>query len=180
MKLLLKEDVEGLGNLGDEVEVKDGFGRNYLIPQGKAILATTWNVKELNHQKGIVQARLRKAKVVAEEKAGQIANVPCVIRKKAGENGKLFGSVTAQEIVEILRGQGVEVDRRKLVLPDAIKALGDFKVNLKLHPQVTVAIKVSVIAEEEEKKSEDAPEGDVAQESAPGVEGESASSAEAS
>ena len=150
MKLLLKEDVENLGNCGDEVEVKGGYGRNYLIPQGKAILATPKNVKQFAHQRNIVQSKLNKLIKAAGVIAGEIGKVSCSVKKKVGEQGKLFGSVTAQNIHDLLREKGVEIDKRKIQLDEPIKTLGDFKIPVKLHPQVTAEISLSVVAEEED------------------------------
>ncbi len=163
MKLLLKEDVQGLGNCGDEVEVKDGFGRNFLIPNGKALLATPKNLKQFNHQKSIVQGRLKKIKVGADAQALEIAKAICTFKKKAGDNGKLFGTVTTQEISESLRGQGIELDRRKIQLKEPIKSLGEFEVSVKLHPEVTATIKITVVAEE--PIAEKTPEAEKAPES---------------
>ena len=148
MKLLLKEDVTGLGFCGDEVEVKDGYGRNFLIPNGKALLATPKNLKQFKHQKSIVNGRLKKVKAVADALAQEIGKVTCTLKKKVGDQGKLFGSVTTQEISESLRAQGVELDRRKIQLGDPIKSPGDFEVSVKLHPDVTAKIKVIVMQEE--------------------------------
>jgi len=145
MKLLLKEDVRGLGICGDEVDVKDGYGKNYLIPNGQAIAATPKNLKQFNHQKSIIQARLKKVKISAEAQAQEIGKIACVLKKKAGENGKIFGAVTAQEISESLRGHGIELDRRKLQLEEPIKSLGDFEVSVKLHPEVTAMVKITVV-----------------------------------
>ncbi|QPJ66166.1 MAG: 50S ribosomal protein L9 [Candidatus Nitrohelix vancouverensis] len=147
MKLLLKEDVGGLGICGDEVEVKDGYGRNYLVPQGKAILATPKNMKQFNHQKSIVQARVKKAIVEAEERAKELSALSCVITKKVGDQGKLFGAVTAQDIADCVHALGAALDRKKIQMGDPIKTLGDFQVVYKLHPKVTAQIKVSVVAE---------------------------------
>jgi len=147
MKLLLKENVEGLGDCGDEVEVKDGYGRNYLVPKGLAIQATPKNLKQFNHQKSIVQGRLRKAKAGAEEKAQEIEKIVCSIAKKVGEQGKLFGSVTAQDIADVLHGKGISIDRRKIQLDEPIKTLGEFKAPYKLHPEVVAQINISVVAE---------------------------------
>jgi len=149
MKVLLKEDVDGLGSCGDEVTVKDGYGRNYLVPQGKAILATPKNVRAFAHQKAIVQGRLKKLVNSAEERAAEISKVTVTVTKKSGEQGKLYGAVTAQDIASGLASQGVEVDRRKILLGEPIKALGQFKVPLKLHAQVTAEINVHVVAEAE-------------------------------
>lgn len=151
MKLLLKEDVENLGSVGDEVQVRDGYGRNYLIPRGKAILATPKNLKQFNHQKGVVQGRFRKLQKTSEALAAEISKVTCVITKKVGEQGKLFGAVTSQEIADLLKEKGIEIDKRKILPHDPIKSLGEFKVSLKLAAQVVAQISVSVVAEEEEK-----------------------------
>jgi large subunit ribosomal protein L9 len=148
MKLLLKEDVENLGVCGDEVEVKGGYGRNYLIPKGKALLATPKNVKQFAHQKSIVQAKTKKFIDAANAVAEEISKVKCEIKKKVGEQGKLFGSVTAQNIHDLLSEGGVEIDRRKIQLSEPIKTLGEYKVPVKLHPVVTAEINLSVVAEE--------------------------------
>jgi len=147
MKLLLKVDIQGLGICGDEVEVKDGYGKNYLIPNGQAILATPKHLKQFNHQKSIIQARLKKEKISAAAQAQEIEKVTCVFKKKAGDNGKLFGTVTTQEISEKLRNHGIALDRRKLQLKEPIKSLGDFDVLVKLHPEVTATIKITVAQE---------------------------------
>ena len=152
MKLLLKEDVHGLGSCGDEVKVKSGYGKNFLIPNGHAIAATPKNLKQFNHQKTIVQGRLKKIKISAEAQALEIGKALCVFKKKTGDNGKIFGAVTTQDISESLRSHGVELDRRKLQLKEPIKSLGDFEVPVKLHPEVTVVVKVTVVQEEVESK----------------------------
>ncbi len=148
MKLLLKEDVTGLGFCGDEIEVKDGYGRNFLIPKGKALLATPRNLKQFKHQKSIINGRLKKVKIAADALAQEIEKVACTFKKKVGDQGKLFGSVTTQEISESLRAQGVELDRRKIQLGEPIKSPGDFEVSVKLHPDVTAKVKVIVVQEE--------------------------------
>lgn len=150
MKLLLKEDVENLGNCGDEVEVKSGYGRNFLIPQGKALRATPKNVKQFAHQKSIVQRKIKKLIGEASVFAEEIAKVKCIVKKKVGEQGKLFGSVTAQNIHDLLHENGVDIDRRKIQLAEPIKTLGDFKIPVKLHLEVTAEINLSVVAEEED------------------------------
>ena len=157
MKLLLKEDVHGLGSCGDEVEVKSGYGKNFLIPNGRAIVATPKNLKQFNHQKSIIQGRLKKIKISAEVQALEIGKALCIFKKKTGDNGKIFGAVTTQDISESLRSHGVELDRRKLQLKEPIKSLGDFEVPVKLHPDVTVAVKVTVVQEEVESKVSSTP-----------------------
>jgi large subunit ribosomal protein L9 len=159
MKLLLKEDVYGLGCCGDEVEVKNGYGANFLIPNGRAIVATPKNLKQFNHQKSIVQGRLKKIKINAEAQALEIGKALCIFKKKKGDSGKIFGAVTAQDITESLRSHGIELDRRKLQLKESIKSLGDFEVPVKLHPDVAVSVKVKVIQEEVEPKVSSTPPG---------------------
>lgn len=162
MKVLLKEDVLKLGSVGDEVEVKDGYGRNFLIPTGKALLATLKNVKQFRHQKSIVDHKVRKLKGAAQEVADKLSNLSLIVKKKVGEQGKLFGSVTSQEIAELVSAKGVEIDRRKIQLGEPIKSLGEFKIPVKLHPQVTAEMVLTVTDEEstEAPKAASASEGD--------------------
>ena len=149
MKLLLKEDVDGLGFCGDEVEVKDGYGRNFLIPKGKALLATPNNLKAFNHQKRVVQGKVTKVIAAAQAVADEIAKVTCLVKKKVGDTGKMFGSVTAQEVADLLKKQGVEVDRRKIQIAEPIKKAGEYKIPVKLHSEVTAEIKLVVEGEQE-------------------------------
>ena len=163
MKLLLKEDVDGLGFCGDEVEVKDGFGRNFLIPKGKALLATPNNLKAFNHQKRVVQSKGKKVIATVQAIADEIAKVTCTVKKKIGDTGKMFGSVTAQEIADLLKVQGVDIDRRKIQITEPIKKAGEYKIPVKLHTEVTAEIKLVVEAEQEvaeptEEPAEHAPE----------------------
>ncbi len=153
MKVLLKEDVEHVGSVGDEVDVKDGFARNFLIPRGKALHATPKNVKAYTHQKMVVMKRLKKLQAGAQEVADKIAALTCTVKKKVGGQGKLFGSVTSQEIGDFLRAQGVNVDRRRIQLSEPIKKLGEFEVPVKLHPEVTGKIKVIVESEDPEPEA---------------------------
>ena len=153
MKLLLKEDVDGLGFCGDEVEVKDGYGRNFLIPKGKALLATPNNLKAFNHQKRVVQGKVTKVIAAAQAVADEIAKVTCLVKKKVGDTGKMFGSVTAQEVADLLKGQGVEVDRRKIQIAEPIKKAGEYKIPVKLHSEVTAEIKLVVEGEQETKEA---------------------------
>ena len=150
MKLLLKEDVDGLGYCGDEVEVKDGYGRNFLIPKGKALLATPDNLKAFNHQKRVVQGKVAKIIAAARAVADEIAKATCLVKKKVGDSGKMFGSVTAQEIADLLKGQGVDIDRRKIQLSEPIKKAGEYKIPVKLHSEVIAEISLVVEAEKEE------------------------------
>jgi len=154
MKLLLKEDVDGLGFCGEEVEVKDGYGRNFLIPKGKALLATPNNLKAFNHQKRIVQAKVKKITGIAQEVADKISAATIQIKKKMGDGGKMFGAVTAQEISDLLKAKGIDIDRRKIQIQDPIKKAGEYSIPVKLHPEVVAEIKLTVEGEKVVEKAE--------------------------
>ena len=148
MQVILREDIDKLGKIGDLVKVADGYARNYLIPGKKAIEATPKNVNAMNHAKKMVADRIRKVKKEATAEADRIKGLAVVIRAKAGEEGKLFGSVTSMDIAEAVKAQGVAIDKRKIALDEPIKRLGDFTVAVKLHSDISADIKVSVVAEE--------------------------------
>lgn len=147
MKVILREDVSNLGKSGDVVTVRDGYGRNFLLPQGLAVLATERNVKQIEHQRKIIAARNAKLARDAQATADRLAAVEVVIPRHAGEADKLFGAVTTRDIEEALKAMGLTVDRRKIHLPDPIKALGDYSVDVKLGHGVSTKIKVRVIAQ---------------------------------
>ena len=147
MQVILLEDVSSLGKAGDLVKVSDGFGRNYLIPQKKAVLATEKSIKTLEHQKRLVQHRMAKAKKDIQRIAQEIAALSCTFVKSVGESGKLFGSVTTMEIEAYLKENGIEVDRKKILLEEPIKSVGMFTVPIKLHPDVVANLKVWVVQE---------------------------------
>jgi large subunit ribosomal protein L9 len=148
MQVILREDIDKLGKIGDLVKVADGYARNFLVPGKKAIEATPKNLNAMNHAKKMVSDRLRKLKKEAAADADVIKNLSITIKAKVGEEGKLFGSVTSMDIVEAMKAQGVVIDKRKLVLDEPIKRLGDFTITVKLHSDVTADFKVSVIGEE--------------------------------
>lgn len=147
MKVILREDVEHLGRSGELVTVKDGYGRNFLIPYKKAVPATEQNMRQLEHERAVIAARNAKLKGAAEEQARKIGAVQVTIRRKVGEQDKLYGSVTALDIAEALAAQDVQVDRRHIHLPEPIKAVGQYEVELRLHRDVTAKIKVEVAPE---------------------------------
>src|SRR5580658_3997816 len=149
MEVILREDIDKLGSRGQMVKVAPGYARNFLLPRRLAVQATESNKKIVEQER---QAHLRKeAKVQAEaaDLAKLMASVVVTIKQKAGENGQLFGSVTSKDIAESLEAQGYTIERRKIVLEEPIKALGEYKVSLRLHPEVTVEIAVNVVKEEE-------------------------------
>ena len=147
MKLILREDVENLGKIGEIVEVAGGYGRNYLLPRGQAVKASTKNVKEQEHQKKLIQARMDRQKKDAQEMAGSLDSVSCTISRKTGEDEKLYGSVTSRDIEEALREEGVSIDRKRILLEEPLKKLGVYTVPVKLHADVTGNIKVWVVKE---------------------------------
>ncbi len=147
MQVILLEDVPSLGKAGDLVKVSDGYGRNYLIPQKKAVPATEKSLKVIEHQKRLVQQRMDKAKKDAEKLGREIEKLSCTFAKTVGESGKLFGSVTSMDIETYLKENGFEVDRKKIALEEPIKNLGMFTVPIKLHPDVTTHLKVWVVQE---------------------------------
>ena len=147
MKLILREDVENLGKIGEIVEVAGGYGRNYLLPRGLAVKASTKNLKEQEHQKKFIQARMDRQKKDAQEKAGSLDSVSCTISRKTGEDEKLYGSVTSRDIEEALREEGVSIDRKRISLEEPLKKLGVYTVPVKLHADVTGNIKVWVVKE---------------------------------
>ncbi len=147
MQVILLEEVSSLGKAGDLVKVSDGYGRNYLIPQNKAILATEKNIKALEHQKRLVQHRMAKTKKDVQKMAQEIEALSCTFAKTVGESGKLFGSVTTMEIEAFLKENGLDVDRKKIQLDEPIKSVGMFTVPIKLHPDVVAQLKVWVVQE---------------------------------
>ena len=147
MKLILREDVENLGKIGEIVEVAGGYGRNYLLPRGLAVKASTKNLKEQEHQKKLIQARMDRQKKDAQEMAGSLDSVSCTISRKTGEDEKLYGSVTSRDIEEALREEGDSIDRKRISLEEPLKKLGVYTVPVKLHADVTGNIKVWVVKE---------------------------------
>jgi len=147
MKLLLRQDYESLGVAGDVVNVKPGFARNFLIPQGIAMLATGKNVKRYENDQKQAHWIEEKEKRQSEELAKTLENVSCTITVQVGEEDKMFGSVTSQNITEALDAQGYKVDKRKILLEEPIKSLGIYSVPIKLHTDVEAKVKVWVVKE---------------------------------
>ena len=144
MKVILKENIETLGSIGDIVKVAPGYARNYLVPKGYAIEATTRNAKALEHAKRQMEYKKNKVLESAKNLLEKIEATPLVLVHQAGEADKLFGSVTNMEIAEALKNRGLEIDRKIILLSDPIKSLGDYEVPVKLHPEVIATLKVSV------------------------------------
>jgi large subunit ribosomal protein L9 len=149
MDVILREDIEKLGTRGQLVKVAPGYARNFLLPNKMAVAATESNKKIVEQER---QAHLRReAKVEGEAKdlGKMLGNVAITISQKAGENDQLFGSVTSKDIAEALENQGYTIERRKIALEEPIKTLGDFKVPIRLHREVTAEITVTVVKEDE-------------------------------
>ena len=148
MKVILREDIDKVGKSGQIVEVKDGFGRNYLIPRGLAAVATRKNVSQLEHEKRIIGDGQKKKLGAAELLADKLANLSLTIFCQVGEQDKLFGAVTSRDIADQLRREGYEIDRRQIVLEDPLKQLGVFTVPVKLGEGIEVALKVWLVRKE--------------------------------
>ena len=148
MQLILKEDLDNLGKSGEVVNVKEGYGRNYLLPRGLAVLATADDVARVAHEKRVIAARTAKLAKEAQAEADKLSQVSVSIARAVGEEDKLYGSVTSRDIAEALREQGVTVDSRKIHLDEPIKALGMVEVPVKLGRGVTANVKVWVVKKE--------------------------------
>lgn len=151
MEVILRQDLDELGLEGDIVNVAKGYARNYLIPKDLALEASPQNIKSLELQRKKIEVKRLKARENAEKVKQQIEEMEIVFRHKAGEEGKLYGSVTSMDIAAYLEGKGVVIDRKKIVLEKPIKELGEFEAKVKIYPEVTGAIKVKIIPEKEQE-----------------------------
>lgn len=147
MKVILREDVKSIGSMGQIVDVADGFGRNYLVPKGLAVEANIKNIKSLEHEKKVIQEKVKKIKNQAQDLAGRVSDTTLVIKAKAGEEGKLFGSVTTMDIVEQLKNAGIDIDKKKIILEEPIKRVGSYSIKIKIHPEIATEVNVQVIEE---------------------------------
>src|SRR4030042_5083391 len=147
MKVILREDVKNIGNMGQIIDVTDGFGRNYLVPRGFAVEANIRNIKSLEHEKKVIQEKARKIKNQAQDLASKISSAAVVIKAKAGEEGKLFGSVTTMDIAEQLKKEGFDIDKKKISLEEPIKRIGSYSVKIKIHSEIAAEVNVEVVEE---------------------------------
>lgn len=147
MKLILREDVYNLGKSGELVNVKEGYARNYLLPRNLAMLASSANVRQLEHEKQVIELRQQKLKGAAAEQAKKLEGVKLTIKRKVGEQDKLFGSVTALDLAEALAAAGHKLDRRLIHLPEPIRSVGTFEVEVRLHREVTAKLSITVEGE---------------------------------
>jgi large subunit ribosomal protein L9 len=158
MKVILTEEIRGLGTRGEVVTVKDGYARNYLLPKNLAREASTGNLKQIEHERRKWSLLAQQEKDAAQKAADKVKGVKITIEKRVGEHGHLFGSVTANEIADGLMAKGIEVDKRRIELEQPIKNLGLHDVDVRLHRDVTVQIQVEVVALGVEKLDEPAAE----------------------
>lgn len=152
MKVILKETIDTLGIAGTECDVAAGYGRNYLLPQGKAVLATPQNRKVMEQAKAKLDLQIAKERKLAQEMANKIKDVVCTIKAKVHEDISLYGSVTTHDIKEALNSQDIILERRTIMLAEPIKELGEYKVPIRLYKDVEPEITVKVIAETKEEK----------------------------
>ena len=148
MKVVLLQDVKDLGKKGELVNASDGYARNFLFPRKLAVEATTGRLKEIEDKKASLLNRKEKELSAAKELAGKLGKLEINFKTKAGENGKLFGSITSKDVAEAIKAQHkIEVDKKKIVLHDAIKALGTYQVEIKIYPEVSAKVNVKVVEE---------------------------------
>jgi large subunit ribosomal protein L9 len=147
MDVILREHVDNLGRRGEVVKVADGYARNYLLPRKLALLVTDGNKQQIERERGKFEAREQEEKKLAEAMAARLSGVEIQIARKVGETEVLFGSVTSTDVASAMAAKGFEIDRRRLTLREPIKKLGEYDIPLRLHPDVTIPIKVKVVAE---------------------------------
>lgn len=147
MQVILRRDVAYLGEAGDLVDVKPGYGANYLIPQGLAAMATAGNKSQIEHERRRIEASIARERRTAEEHSKKLSGMSVTLTRLVGEDDKIFGSVTTKDIAEALANEGLDIDRRSIVLDTPLKALGVYEVDIKLHRDVRAQIKVWVVAD---------------------------------
>ncbi len=157
MKVILTEEIRGLGTRGDIVTVKDGYARNFLLPKNLAREATPGNLKSIDQERKKWALLAQKEKEAAQKSADQVKGMKITVQKRVGENGQLFGSVTANEIADALEEKGINVDKRRIELAHAIKSVGTHEVDVRLHKDVTAHIQVEVVPIGVERLEEEAP-----------------------
>lgn len=146
MKVILTQDVKSLGKKGDVVGVKEGYGRNFLIPRGLAVAADDGSLRRLKHEKAVQKGKEAREREEAEQVKAQLEKTTVTIRVKTGEKGRLFGSITASDVAAEIAKQGIEIDRRKIELEEPIKNLGNYTLTVRVYPGVTAQLKVVIEA----------------------------------
>jgi large subunit ribosomal protein L9 len=158
MRIILQEPVEHLGNIGDIVTVADGYARNYLLPTGRAIVANEGNINYVKHHLRVLEKKRMRMQAQGEALKQRIEALALEFERKVGEQGKLFGSVTPMDIAEQLKEKGVEIERRKIELPEAIKTTGEFTAQVKVQMGIVAALKIVVAGDQPEEEAVAAPE----------------------
>ncbi|MEM7548645.1 MAG: 50S ribosomal protein L9 [Bacteroidota bacterium] len=147
MEVILREDIQGLGYKNDVVTVKPGYGRNFLIPRGHAIIASKSNVKMINENVRQASHKAEKLKKDAEALAEKIGDLTLTINTKAGESGKIFGAITTLQVADTLEAKGITIDRKKITFPSQIKELGEHTAVLDLHKEIKKEVQLKIVAE---------------------------------
>jgi large subunit ribosomal protein L9 len=148
MQLILTKDVDNLGKAGDLVSVKSGYGRNFLLPQGLAVTATSRNVRQIEHERRAIAAQVAKERGAAQDVANRLNGMTLQFERLVGDDDKLFGSVTSRDIADQLEKAGVTLDHRKIRLDEPIRALGKYEVEIKVHSDVSASLKFWVVGKE--------------------------------
>ncbi len=146
MKVILKQTIESLGIIGSEVDVKAGYARNYLMPHGKAVPATEANRKQMEQERAKIELLMAKERETAEQMASRVSGVVCRITSKVAEEDRLYGSVTVKDIADALAAQGIEVEKRMILMSEPIKQLGTYKVPIRVYREVEPEITVEVVS----------------------------------
>ena len=147
MKIILKQDSKNLGSIGEIIEVKPGYARNYLFPRNVAMPVSKGNLRILEEEKKRLDLRINKEKKQAEKLAAEISKISLTAPVNVGEEDKIFGSVTSQNIIDLLKEKGIEIDKRRVILEEPIKALGIYPIKIKLHSDVEAEVKLWVVKE---------------------------------
>jgi large subunit ribosomal protein L9 len=165
MQIILLQRIVNLGKLGETVDVKPGYGRNFLIPHGKALPATAANIEKFEARRAELEAEEKKDLDAAQERADALTDVNVIMRAKSGDEGKLFGSIGTRDIAEALTNSGLEVDRAEVKLPEgALRQVGEYNVDIQLHHDVTASILVTILSEDDEDQVEEDNEEDYSEE----------------
>lgn len=156
MQIILLQRIVNLGKLGETVDVKPGYGRNFLIPHGKALPATAANIEKFEARRAELEAEEKKELDTAQERADALTDVNVIMRAKSGDEGKLFGSIGTRDIAEALTNSGLEVDRAEIKLPEgALRQVGEYNVDIQLHHDVTATILVTILSEDGDDQAEE-------------------------
>ncbi|MEE9523877.1 MAG: 50S ribosomal protein L9 [Thermodesulfovibrionales bacterium] len=147
MKVILKNDIENLGDIGEVVDVANGYARNYLFPRSLAVEANPKSIKQFEHVKRTMAAKIEKVKKEKQSVADKISEIKLSFKAKAGDDGKLFGSITNIDIQKELSAQGVDIDRKKIIINEPIKRTGEYDIQIKLHSDIIANVKTEIVAE---------------------------------